>query len=114
VFEDDYDVAVMKKARRPAHPLGKCQTSTSLLTHILVSKYADGLPLYSQEGILKRYDAGISRTLMANWMMGLESVLLPLINVAHANKNGRVSKADMAISKIGKLYRIEDQIKDLD
>jgi transposase len=34
--------------------------------------------------------------------------------LARANKNGRVSKADMAISKIGKLYRIEDQIKNLD
>ena len=33
---------------------------------------------------------------------------------ARANKNGCVSKADMAISKIGKLYRIEDQIKNLD
>lgn len=33
-------------APRPMHPLGKCHASVSLLTHILISKYADGLPLY--------------------------------------------------------------------
>lgn len=95
VFEDDYGDTVMKKVSRPAHPLGKCQASTSLLTHILVSKYADGLPLYRQEGISKRYDASISRTSMANWMMSLESVLLPLINLARKHQlEGHYLQAD--------------------
>jgi transposase len=95
VFEDDHGDTVMKKASRPVHPLGKCRASTSLLTHILVSKYADGLPLYRQEGILKRYDASISRTSMANWMMGLEPVLLPLINLAREHQlEGNYLQAD--------------------
>lgn len=68
-------------ARRPAHPLGKCFASPSLLAHIIVSKYADGLPLYRLEGILKRYGGEISRSNMAHWIVRLHEVFLPLINL---------------------------------
>lgn len=52
----------IKAAARPIHPLGKCIASVTLLAWILVSKYADALPLYRQEGILARFDARFSRT----------------------------------------------------
>ena len=42
---DDYIIA----AHHPLHPFGKCFASTPLLANIMVSKYADGLPLYRQE-----------------------------------------------------------------
>lgn len=42
-------------AEREAHPLGKSTASVSLLAYLIIAKYCDGLPLYSLEGILKRY-----------------------------------------------------------
>ena len=72
----------IKAAARPLHPLGKCIASVSLLAWILVSKYADHLPLYRLEGILARHDARFSRTTLANWIIRLGTdVLLPLINL---------------------------------
>jgi transposase len=68
-------------AQRPAHPLGKSMASVGLLAYILVSKYADALPLYRLEKILKRYGGSISRTTMANWMIRLDDVFKPLINL---------------------------------
>jgi transposase len=57
-------------AQRPEHPLGKCFASTALLANIMVSKYTDGLPLYRQESILKRYGHAVSWSNMAHWMRG--------------------------------------------
>ena len=81
VFEDDHGGTVVKAAARPVHPLGKCKASLSLLAYILVAKYADGLPLYRLEGILARYGGSISRTAMANWIIRLEDVFKPLLNL---------------------------------
>ena len=53
----------------------------------MVSKYADGLPLYRQEGILKRYGHAVSRTTMAHWMIRLEDVLKPLMTLMRESQN---------------------------
>jgi transposase len=80
--ETDSGEQPIKSATRPVHPLGKCVASVTLLAWILVSKYADALPLYRQEGILSRHDARFSRTTLANWIIRLGTdVLLPLINL---------------------------------
>lgn len=42
--------------------------SESLLTHILIGKYVDHLPLYRQEQIFARYDIILSRKTMADWV----------------------------------------------
>jgi len=55
VFEQADGESMIKAAARPAHPLGKCMASVQLLAYILVAKYADALPLYRLEQILKRY-----------------------------------------------------------
>ena len=79
-FENgDEDIIVA--AQRPTHPLGKCFASVALLAYIIASKYADGLPLYRLEGMLKRYGGEISRSNMANWIVRLHDVFLPLINL---------------------------------
>jgi len=80
VFDQDGE-QVIKAAARPVHPLGKCIASVQLLAYILVSKYADALPLYRMEQILKRYGGSISRTTMANWVIRLDDVFKPLINL---------------------------------
>ena len=74
-------------APRPVHPLNKCFAHTSLLAYIIVAKYADGLPLYRLEGILKRYGHPVSRTNMANWVIRLDEVFKPLINLARESQN---------------------------
>lgn len=74
-------------ASRPIHPLGKCHASVSLLAYILVAKYADGLPLYRLEGILKRYKADVSRTNMAHWIIRLEDAFKPLMNLMREVQN---------------------------
>ena len=84
--EDGSDKLVA--AQRPTHPLGKCIASTALLAHIITAKYADGLPLYRQEGILKRYGGDVSRSCMAHWIVRLEDVFKPLINVIRKVQNG--------------------------
>ena len=71
----------IKAAERPLHPLGKCMASTSLLAHIVTSKYADALPLYRLETILQRYGGSVTRTAMANWIIRLDDVFKPLMNL---------------------------------
>lgn len=86
VFGEDGEER-MVAAQRPAHPLGKCIASTSLLAHIITAKYADGLPLYRQEQMLKRLGHEVSRTSMAHWIVRLEEVFRPLINLMREVQN---------------------------
>ncbi len=81
VFDEPDGKQTIKAAERPAHPLGKCIASVQLLAYILVSKYADALPLYRLEKILTRYGGNLSRTTMANWIIRLDDVFKPLINL---------------------------------
>ena len=80
VFEE-YGEQRILAAPRPLHPLGKSMASTSLLAYILTAKYADALPLYRLETILKRHGGSITRTTMAHWIIRLDDVFKPLINL---------------------------------
>ena len=87
VFAKDDGSENILAAARPVHPLGKCSVTTSLLAQIITAKYADGLPLYRQEGILKRYGGEVSRTNMANWIIRLDDVFKPLLNLIREEQN---------------------------
>ena len=87
VFAKDDGSDLILAADRPIHPLGKCSVTTSLLAQIITAKYADGLPLYRQEGILKRYGEDISRSNMANWIISLDEVFKPLMNLIREEQN---------------------------
>ena len=78
-----HDGPAVVTAAMPAQPIPKSNCSPGLAAFITVSKYADGLPLYRQEGILARYRIGVSRTTMANWMIKLGDLVVPLINLMH-------------------------------
>ena len=80
VFEQGGEQQIVAAKRSP-HPLGKCIASVQLLAYILISKYADALPLYRLEKILKRYGGDITRTTLANWVIRLDDVFKPLINL---------------------------------
>ena len=74
-------------AKRPVHPLGKCFATVALLAYIITSKYADGLPLYRLEKMLKRLGHEISRTCMANWIIRLDDVFKPLMTLMREVQN---------------------------
>lgn len=65
------DAAIPSFITAPLAPslLEKSILSPSLLSHILVSKYCDHLPLYRQEQIFaRRYNIHISRSTMCDWV----------------------------------------------
>ncbi|TPE49024.1 IS66 family transposase [Maribrevibacterium harenarium] len=94
VFESSTGEQIIA-AKRPTHPLGKCVATTSLLAYIITSKYADGLPLYRLDGMLARLGHEIGRNNMANWIIRLDDVFKPLINLMREQQNlGRYIQAD--------------------
>lgn len=87
VFEDDNGEEALVAAARPVHPLGKCIATPSLLAYLITSKYADGLPLYRLEHMLARLGHPVSRTSMAHWIIRLEAVFRPLLNLMREAQN---------------------------
>ena len=55
-------------ADRLPEPIEKGLPGPGLLARVIVSKYADHLPLYRQERILAREGVAISRQTMCGWM----------------------------------------------
>ena len=85
----------IKSALMPKHPVSRAMGSVSLMCFVLVAKYADGLPLYRQEGILSRYGGDISRATLAHWVIALAKQLQPLINLMREHQHkGTVIMAD--------------------
>jgi transposase len=68
-------------APMPPQPIPKSWASPSLLAFVAVSKYADALPLYRQEGILARIGVDLSRATLAFWMVRCGELVQPLINL---------------------------------
>ena len=58
------------QAPAPERPIGKGLASAGLLAHVLVSKYADHLPLYRQSQIFARQGVTLNRSTLANWVGG--------------------------------------------
>lgn len=86
VFEQDGQDRIAV-AERPVHPLGKCIATISLLAYIITSKYADGLPLYRLEQMIKRLGHDVSRTSMAHWIIRLDDVFKPLMTLMREVQN---------------------------
>jgi transposase len=52
-----------------------------LLAHIIVSKYADALPLYRQEKIFLRHGIDLSRSTMAGWIVKVAEFAAPVMSL---------------------------------
>jgi transposase len=65
-------------ADRLPEPIEKGLPGPGLLARVIVSKYADHLPLYRQEGILAREGVAISRQTMCGWMARCAALLKPI------------------------------------
>lgn len=65
-------------AAMPDHPIAKCKADVGLLAHLIVSKFADHLPLYRQDGIFEREGVTIPRATQTSWLMQVYESIKPL------------------------------------
>lgn len=65
-------------ASMPDHPIAKCKGDVGLLAHLIVSKFADHLPLYRQDGIFEREGVTIPRATQSSWLMQVYESVKPL------------------------------------
>lgn len=66
------------QAPAPERPIAKGLASAGLVAHVLISKYADHLPLYRQSQIFARQGVELDRSTLANWVGGACWWLEPL------------------------------------
>ena len=66
------------QAPMPSRPIERGRPGPGLLAHVLVSKYADYLPLYRQSQIYERDGIDLDRSTMANWVGKSTALLEPL------------------------------------
>lgn len=65
-------------APKPMAPIEKGLPGPGLLAQVAVSKYADHLPLYRQEGMFQRHGITLSRQTMCGWMAQCAQLVSPL------------------------------------
>jgi transposase len=63
----------------PSRPIEHGLAGPGLLAHVLVSKYADHLPLYRQAQIYERLGMELERSTLAGWVGGASGLLEPLV-----------------------------------
>jgi transposase len=68
----------VRTAGKPPQPIEKSIAGASLLAQVIVSKWADHLPLHRQEQIFARYGVALSRKSMGGWMAQCAALLNPL------------------------------------
>ena len=67
--EEETGQADLRRPHVPAPLLPHSYASASVVTDIIVKKYADALPLYRQERMWKRLGVDLRRNTMANWVV---------------------------------------------
>lgn len=129
-------IAVIKKSFRrcermvqepaPSRPIPRSKAGQNLLARVLVSKFDDHLPLYSQHEIFARMGAGIPESTLVGWCGRAMKTLQPLIarieadimasDLLHADDTSiRVldrSMRDKGLGKGGKQGRIWAYVRD--
>jgi len=66
------------QAPLPSRPIERGRPGPGLLAHVLVSKYADHLPLYRQSRIFERDGIDLDRSTLADWVGKSAALLEPL------------------------------------
>jgi len=67
------------QASAPSRPIARGLAGPGFLAHVLVSKYADHLPLYRQSQIYAREGLELDRSTLADWVGGARELLEPLV-----------------------------------
>jgi transposase len=68
----------VKTATKPSQPIEKSTAGASLLTQVIVAKYADHLPLHRQAKMFRRFGVKLSDQTMCEWMARCAALLEPL------------------------------------
>jgi transposase len=68
------------EAPAPSRPIERGVVGPGLLAHVLVSKFADHLPLYRQSEIYARQGVEIERSTLAGWVGTASDLLSPLVS----------------------------------
>jgi transposase len=68
------------QAPAPSRPIARGLAGPGFLAHVLVSKYADHLPLYRQSQIYAREGLELERSTLADWVGGASALLRPLVD----------------------------------
>lgn len=66
------------QAPAPERPIAKGLATPALLSHVVISKYCDHLPLYRQSQIFARQGVTLNRSTLANWVAGAMWWLTPI------------------------------------
>lgn len=83
------------QAPLPSRPIERGRPGPGLLAHVLVSKYADHLPLYRLSQIFAREGIDLDRSTMAEWVGKSTTLLTPLAEaIARYVKRGCAIHAD--------------------
>jgi transposase len=89
------DGPAVKIAPAPVTLIPKSNATEGLLAHIVVSKFADGLPLYRQEKIFARMGIELARATMANWGVQAAQLCSPILDLLIEDlKNGPLINMD--------------------
>jgi transposase len=67
------------QVQAPSRPIDRGAAGAGLLAHVLVSKYADHLPLYRQAQIYAREGVELERSTLAEWVGGCFRLVDPLV-----------------------------------
>ena len=68
------------QAAAPSRPIARGMAGANLLSHVLVSKYCDHLPLYRQSQIYAREGVELERSTLADWVGQSSALLRPLVD----------------------------------
>lgn len=71
----------IKTASMPAQPIPRSIASPGLLSHVLVSKFEDHLPLHRQEQMLRRIGIDIPRATLCLWVIRSAELFKPMMQI---------------------------------
>lgn len=75
----------IKTATPPMAPIPKSIATPGLLSHVLIAKFKDHLPLYRQENIFNRMGVDIARNTLSNWVIKSGDILQPIYDLLQAD-----------------------------
>ena len=109
-------------AEAPARPIDGGMPTGALITHVLISKFCDSLPLYRQSQMLARQGIALDRSTLSNWVGTACWWLAPLYDlvVSTVLSSGKVFADDTTLpvldpgrgrTKTGRLwcYAVDDR-----
>jgi transposase len=84
----------------PSMPIERGRPGPGLLAHVLVSKYADHLPLYRQSQIYEREGVHLDRSTLADWVARSAVLLTPLADAIgrHVMAGGAIHADDTPVN----------------